>query len=99
MNEAQNMKSVAGDKASSELENILLQFDNKLDRLEKLVVVVGTCTGRLGDFQQCESDVEPKKATQLTDTVISNLNERLSRLQAINNSLGGVADNLTRIVG
>jgi hypothetical protein len=92
------MSDAQGKQELSEFENILVQFDDKLDRLEKLVIVVSTSTEKLGDFQKTGNE-PATKGEQLNENLVNNFTKRLSRLQTLNNSLGEIADNLTRIVG
>lgn len=84
-------------KQTPEFERLLLQFDNKLERLEKLIAVTGSGVAKISEYQKGECD--PMKAEQSNDTVVGGFEKRILRLHSINNNLDEIVCNLNRIVG
>jgi hypothetical protein len=84
-------------KQNPEFERLLLQFDSKLERLEKLVSIVGSGVAKISEYQKAECD--PQKAEQPNDTVVGGFEKRILKLHSINNNLEEIVCNLNRIVG
>ncbi len=84
-------------KQNPEFDRLLLQFDSKLERLEKLVAAISSGIAKISEYQKSECD--PMKAEQSNNTVVGGFEERISRLHSLNNNLDEIAINLYRIVG
>ncbi len=89
-----------GQKAASksEFQRLLDSFDDKLNNTEKTTLALSIRVASLGDFQRKGEELN-KKEEKENNSIVTEFEKRLLRLNSLNNILDDIADNLIRIVG